>query len=225
MAGMQNTEGGAAQNSPRKNTSLSAAAYFAIRDMLVTTRIQPGAPVHEEELTRQLGVGRTPVREAIKRLESERLVKVYPRRGVFATEVQLSDLSLLTEVRAPLEGEAAYQTARRATGQQRCRLAGLRDEAFEHGRDAESQMVFDSKVHRAIYECSHNTYLEATLTQYYNLMLRIWYLYIDRLPAVTDHVGELVPLLETMIDCEADRARELAVEHIRGFEKAVLSIL
>lgn len=223
---MLNTEGGAAKKSPRKkNSSLSATAYFAIRDMLVTTRIAPGAPVHEEELTRTLGVGRTPVREAIKRLESERLVKVYPRRGVFATEVQLSDLSLLTEVRAPLEGEAAFQTARRATARQRSDLRTLRDEAEEYGRDAEAQMVFDSRVHRAIYECSHNTYLEATLTLYYNLMLRIWYLYIDRLPGVTDHVGELVPLLETMVDGEDERARELAVEHIRGFEKAVLSVL
>jgi DNA-binding GntR family transcriptional regulator len=61
--------------------SLAQSAYESLRDMLVTVRIRPGAPLSEEQLTRHLGMGRTPVREAIKRLEAERLVVIYPRRG------------------------------------------------------------------------------------------------------------------------------------------------
>lgn len=205
--------------------SLSSVAYFAIRDMLITVRLPPGSPVQEEQLAHELGVGRTPIREAIKRLEAERLVKIYPRRGVFATDVHLSDLSLLTEVRSHLEGEAAYQAASRANEQQRRRLRELLQETSEHGREAATQIGFDTKVHRCIYESARNPYLEATLTQYYNLILRIWYLFIERLPEVTDHVGELAPLLQAVIDADGENARKIAVEHVNGFEKAVLSVL
>lgn len=72
--------------------SLPAAerAYLAIHDMLVSLEIRPGAPINEDRLTRQLGIGRTPVREALKRLETERLVVIYPRRGSFATDIHIA---------------------------------------------------------------------------------------------------------------------------------------
>ena len=65
--------------------SLAERAYRAIRDRLVMLEIRPGAPINEEQLGQSLGVGRTPVREALKRLQYERLITTYPRRGTFAT--------------------------------------------------------------------------------------------------------------------------------------------
>lgn len=66
----------------------------------------PDGPINEDQLAKQLEVGRTSLRESIKRLETERLVVVYPRRGIFATQVHLTDLNLLIEVRLHLEGES-----------------------------------------------------------------------------------------------------------------------
>ncbi|MCZ9345802.1 GntR family transcriptional regulator, partial [Streptomyces sp. TRM76130] len=74
-------------------------AYRALADRLVTLRIRPGEPVNDERTAAELGVGRTPVREALKRLEHERLIVSYPRRGTFATEVQIADLGHISEVR------------------------------------------------------------------------------------------------------------------------------
>lgn len=205
--------------------SLAETAYREIRDLLVTVRIRPGAPLSEEQLTRQLGMGRTPVREAIKRLEAERLVVVYPRRGMFATEIHLADLELLTAVRAPLEGEAAFHAARRLFRADRERLRTLRDEAGRCASGAAAEIDLDSRVHRAVYAAAHNPYLAATLEQYYNLILRIWHFGLDRLPEVTSHIAELVPLLDAVLAGAADQARALAVEHVVSFQREVSAAL
>jgi DNA-binding GntR family transcriptional regulator len=204
---------------------LAESAYQSIRDMLVTVRIRPGAPLSEEQLTRHLGMGRTPVREAIKRLEAERLLVVYPRRGVFATDIHLADLELLTAVRAPLEGEAACQAARRPYRPERERLGELRDQARRGAPTPAAEIDLDSQVHRAVYRAAHNPYLEATLEQYYNLILRIWHFSMDRLPQVTSHIAELVPLLDAVLAGEEDQARALAVEHVLSFQREVSAVL
>jgi DNA-binding GntR family transcriptional regulator len=202
-------------------TSLSEKAYAVIRDMLTSVEIRPGAPINEDQLAKQLEMGRTPVREAIKRLESERLVVVYPRRGIFATQVHLSDLNLLTEVRVHLEGEAAFQAARRGSRDDRRSFEKLIKEATDRASDVSTEIEFDSRVHRAVYAAAHNPYLAGTLDQYYNLTIRIWHIWTDRLPEMTSHVSELVPLLECIVNRDADRARELAIEHVASFQKAV----
>src|SRR5512133_190975 len=93
---------------------LSDRAYAALRDRLITLQIAPGAPIDEDALIRELGVGRTPVREAVRRLVLEGLVVVYPRRGTFATAINLTSLSDITDVRLQLEPHAAERAARLA---------------------------------------------------------------------------------------------------------------
>ncbi len=189
--------------------------------MLISAEIAPGDPVNEEQLAKKLQMGRTPVREAIKRLESERLVVIYPRRGIFATQVALSDLTLLTEVRVHLEGEAAYQAARRASRAERVQFEQLLAEAKTRGHGIFEEIDFDSRVHRTVYRAARNPYLENTLEQYYNLTIRIWHVWNDRLPEMTSHVSELIPLLERIVDRDADGARTIAIEHVSSFERAV----
>src|ERR1700759_5558460 len=107
---------------------LADRAYAELRDRLVTLRIAPGAPIDEDLLGGELGIGRTPVREAIKRLALENLVTVYPRRGTFASEVNITDLAYISDVRVQLEGHAAYRAAERLTPAQRSELQDLLDE-------------------------------------------------------------------------------------------------
>ena len=68
-------------------------AYAEMRDRIVTLRIPPGSPIDEDALGKELAMGRTPVREAIKRLSLENLVTVFPRRGTFASEINITDLA------------------------------------------------------------------------------------------------------------------------------------
>jgi DNA-binding GntR family transcriptional regulator len=204
--------------------SLAERAYRAIRDRLVMLEIRPGAPINEEQLGQSLGVGRTPVREALKRLQYERLITTYPRRGTFATEVNITDLAHISEVRQELEPLAAAQAARRATATDRANLAALRrelDTAGAAGRSSTELMHLDLQVHRAIYTATHNPYLEDTLVRHDNLATRIWCLFVDRLSDMAGHVEEHGPLIEAIVSGDADTAARLARSHVEGFEQAI----
>ena len=195
-------------------------AYAGLRDLIVTLDLPPGSPLPEEALGVRLKVGRTPLREAIKRLEAESLVAIYPRRGTFVTEVNLTDHSLISDVRRQLEGHAAHRAAQRATEADRARLRELAQTIRDHPGGREAGMRLDTRIHREIYRCAHNHYLEANLSQYYNLSLRIWYLFLDRLPEV-DHAAEHLPMIDAIIAGQADIALEYAVQHVSHFERSV----
>ncbi|MFE6685179.1 GntR family transcriptional regulator [Streptomyces sp. NPDC057743] len=218
----------AATASDDEELSLAERAYRAIRDLLVMLEIRPGAPIHEEQLAQSLGVGRTPVREALKRLQYERLITTYPRRGTFATDVNITDLAHISEVRQELEPLAAAQAARRATATDRTHLTALRQElttAATRPLDAVALMHLDLQVHRAIYATTHNPYLEDTLVRHDNLATRIWCLFIDRLSDMAGHVEEHGPLIEAIVAGNPEQAAGLARDHVEGFERAIRNAL
>lgn len=202
--------------------SQSERAYRALRDMLIRLEIPPGAPIAEAGLTSRIGVGRTPLREAIHRLEAERLVTVYPRRGTFASEINLADLSLITDLRQELEGHAAERAAERASSTERDELAALSGELGSP--DPSVQLELDARVHRAVYRAAHNHFLEETATVYHNLSTRIWHLYRDRIPDLGSHVSEHADLLEAIARQDPPRARAVAIGHVRNFARAVIDL-
>src|SRR6267378_754266 len=96
--------------------SQSEAAYLRIRDRIVSLDMPPGSVVQEAKLREELEIGRTPIREALQRLALENLVRSIPHRGTFVTDVNITDLSRITEVRVVLESHAArLATERLAT--------------------------------------------------------------------------------------------------------------
>ncbi len=206
---------------------LADRAYADLRDRIVTLRISPGAPIDEDLLGEELGIGRTPVREALKRLSLESLVTVFPRRGTFASEINITDLAHISDVRTQLEGLAAYRAAERISDAQREELAGLLQElARSKGSDdLEALMALDARVHRFIYRAAGNPYLADSLGRYFNLSLRIWHLVIDRLPDLFARVHEHDGLLRAIDAGEARRARDILAEHIATFEREIRSVL
>jgi DNA-binding GntR family transcriptional regulator len=206
---------------------LADRAYVDLRDRLVTLRIAPGAPIDEDRLGRELEMGRTPVREAIKRLALENLVTVFPRRGTFASEINITDLAHISDVRTQLEGHAAFRAAQRITDAQRGELEELLQElARSEGSDDRPALIaLDARVHRFIYRCAGNPYLEETLGRYFNLSLRIWHLVLDRLPHLFARVHEHDDLLRAIAAGEADRAREIVAEHVATFEREIRAVL
>ncbi len=208
--------------------SLADRAYLALRDRLITLQIRPGEPIDDGQIARELEVGRTPVREALKHLEDDRLVIAYPRRGTFATSVDITDLAHINEIRLQLEPLAARRAAERATAVQRAELRELiaRIEANDElSGDRTDLMRLDLTVHRAIYRAAGNPHLEDVLIRYHNLATRIFCLFLGRMPNVVDHVNEHVPLLTAIVSGDADRAAELAREHVTGFEAGVRAVI
>ncbi|MEU6661926.1 GntR family transcriptional regulator [Streptomyces sp. NPDC046821] len=205
--------------------TLAEQAYRSISERLVTLRIRPGEPLNDEKIAAELGFGRTPVREALKRLEHERLIVSYPRRGTFATEVQIADLGHISEVRQELEPLAAALAAERADDSQREELSRLLTQLAQTPDAGEDLIRLDMTLHRAIYAATRNPYLEDTLVRYDNLATRIWCLFIDRLPGLAGHVHEHGPLLRAVIDRDADKASALAAGHVEGFEAAIRAVI
>jgi DNA-binding GntR family transcriptional regulator len=208
--------------------SLADRAYLTLRDRLITLQIRPGEPIDDSQIARELEVGRTPVREALKRLEDDRLVIAYPRRGTFATSVDITDLAHINEIRLQLEPLAARRAAERATAVQRAELRELiaRIEANDElSGDRTDLMRLDLTVHRAIYRAAGNPHLEDVLIRYHNLATRIFCLFLGRLPNVVDHVNEHAPLLTAIVSGDGDRAAELAREHVTGFEAGVRAVI
>jgi DNA-binding GntR family transcriptional regulator len=206
--------------------TLADQAYVAIRHLIVTLELPPGSAIREPELTARLGIGRTPVREALRRLALERLVAVFPRRGMEVTTVDVRDLARLCEVRAVLEPEAARLAAERATRADLAEINALRDELAEgRGRDDRTLIDLDERIHRAIYRASHNLLLEETLDWYYTHALRIWMLALDRTDELHDAVGEHASLLDAIARGKGERAAELMHEHVLHFEDAMRDVL
>ncbi len=208
--------------------SLADRAYTAVKDRLIMLDIRPGDPIDDDALAKDLGIGRTPVREALKRLEGDRLVVSYPRRGTFATGVDISDLASISEIRVQLEPLAARRAAERAGRPAQAELNELA-ERIERLRVSEDNgtelMHWDLTVHRAIYRAAGNPHLEDVLIRYGNLATRIFCLFLDRLPTVDEHVREHVGLLRAIADGAADRADDLAREHVLGFERAIRAVI
>ena len=202
--------------------SLADKAYQEIRRLIVSLELAPGAVIDERELVERLEIGRTPVREALRRLSHERLVEVYPRRGMFVTGVDVRELARLSEVRELLEPEAARLAAERATDVDRAELGALLVE-LDAGR---SELIdLDERIHRAVYRAAHNDLLEATLEQYYVLALRIWSIALDRAHELEEAVAEHRALLEAIQAGDGDRAADTMRAHVQNFEQAMHRVL
>jgi len=209
------------------NESLSARAYRLLLDRLIMLDIQPGEPIMEKQLAAELGVGRTPLREALKRLESDHLVVTYPRRGTFASQVDVTELAHVSEVRQALEPVAARRAAEAKGGQWREQLlAVLQDlQNLDSSKSQREVLAYDLSVHRLIYSVTQNEHLSETLIRLDNIATRIWVALADRLPSLHVHIVEHIQLIEQILAGDADGAEKTAAEHVASFYTMVREAL
>ena len=200
-------------------------AYVELRDRIVTLQLPPGTVLREDELMREMGIGRTPLREAVKRLALENLVEVQPRRGTFVSAIEATDIQNVTEVRAELEGYAAELAALRLDPETRATAETLlRDiEALDGSGDQARLMRFDERIHRFTWAAAHNPFLAQTLERYFTHSLRIWYLVLDHVPTLGHSVHDQTQLLEAILDRNGAHARTIMHEHELAFQREILT--
>lgn len=212
--------------SPDAARSQSEVAYLRIRDRIVCLEMPPGSVVHEGRLREDLDIGRTPIREALQRLALENLVKSVPHRGTFVTDVNITDLARITEVRVVLEAHAARLAAERLASQDRPSIQELLD-VLEGGgaTDPRELMRLDQQIHRQIYRAARNSFMESTLERYLNLSLRLWYLVVDQEVRLREAVAEHVELLRAVLAGDGSRAEDSMRRHVAGFEREIRRVL
>ena len=198
-------------------------AYERIKEQIITTQMPPGAVIQETVLIAELGLGRTPIREALKLLEAEKLVVVSSRRGMFVTGVSISDLAEIQEIRSVLDPLCVRLAVARITAAELAEMSQLvaAAKAPAENWDMAALMVFDRRFHALLAKAACNELLEAELEMLYNLSARIWYLYLDRLvpsDLTFDALAEILSALETK---DTRRAEQAILRHIRDFGDTV----
>ena len=206
--------------------SQSEEAYARLLDRIVSLDMPPGSVVNEARLREELKIGRTPIREALQRLARENLVRSIPHRGTIVTDVNITDLARITEVRVVLEGHAARLAAEKLTTADREALAEL-VRLLRRGAvtDQRELMHLDQRIHRAIYRAAHNPFLESTLERYFNLSLRLWYLVLDRQVGLRQAVDEHIDLLQAVLAADRELAETIMRKHVSGFEREIRKVL
>ena len=199
-------------------------AYVAMRDLIVRLELPPGTALREDQLMQSLELGRTPLREAVKRLALEGLVEVRPRSGTYVTAIEASDIVHIAEVRAELEAQAARLAAKRLDATLRATATMLDAElqAIDGTVGIDAYMSLDERVHRFVWEAAGNPYLLDALERLWALSLRIWHLVLDRVAALPAAVHEQRALLAALVAGDQRRAGARMREHVQSFEAEIL---
>jgi len=201
--------------------SLSEQAYQQLRHMIVRLDFAPGDVLREEALRELLGIGRTPIREALQRLAREHFVTVIPRRGMFVAGIDVSELSMLFETRTVLEPYAARLAAARGTSTHWDAMHAALDETAEASGQTEKVMNIDRRCHEIMWEAADNRFLLDTLDMLYAQSDRLWHLYladvVDMGEAVSEHTG----ILDALSTGEGARSSDLVEAHVRAFDEQI----
>ncbi|MGE0279111.1 MAG: GntR family transcriptional regulator [Rhizobiaceae bacterium] len=203
---------------------LSDLAYEQLRDRIVRVEIPPGAPLAEDRLSEEFGVGLTPIRNAVRRLSYEHLVSIYPRRGTFTADINIGDERWLTEVRLEIEGLSAQLAAERATEAERNKLLQLAEE-IKTTTDNAGVTDLDAAFHRQIFLASRNPFLESSANLYFNLSLRIWY-FCNQSFTISDTRGaDQYAVASAIARRDAEGARKAACDHLLNASRTLRGLL
>jgi DNA-binding GntR family transcriptional regulator len=193
--------------------------YDSLRDAIWEGRLAHGERIREEEIASLLGVSRTPVREALQRLQQRGLLVVGPGRGLMVAELSKQQVFELYAMREILEGSAARFAARHANETEVEILYRLQQELAESKSDALTLVKLNRRFHQAIYEAAHNQYLLDTLDSL-NDSLALLHNITFRAPSRrADTDEEHRRIVEAIEKRDPDTAEKVAREHIRQAQR------
>lgn len=201
--------------------TLAEQAYQQLRDRIVRLEFAPGDVLREDELRATLGIGRTPIREAIQRLAREHFVVVVPRQGMFVAGIDVSELSMLFETRTVLEPYAARLAASRGQEAHWNAMTLALDGTLAALSDPADLLDIDRRCHELIWEAAGNRFLLDTLDTLYAQSDRLWHLYLSDVADMSDAVADHGIILEALRAGDGDRVAELVEAHVRSFDEQI----
>lgn len=207
--------------------SLNGLAYRQIKDKIIDLVLPPASVLDETSLAAELGIGLTPVRQALRRLAFENFVVILPRRGTIVADLNPSDLHKIFEMRLELETLAARLAAERATPAQIAQLDRLSAEALGYCPNPSDQIEtnhrllhLDYQMHLLLSQAAHNEFLEETLEWLYGHILRLWNTALHRVTGLQEAMLEHRAIFEAVRDGNAQEAATLMRRHVQHFQQA-----
>ena len=216
------------QEDPR---SLTEKAYQVLVYKITRLELQPGFALAEKVLVETLGIGRTPIREALQRLSAEGLVVHLPNRGMFVTEINASNTQYVYEFRVLIDGEAARLSALRASKKDVRDLMTLHLRMAESidADDVDAFVECDRQFYAALARAAQNIYLGEVIPRIFNLHLRLWFLISDKLGRWQDIARAHTEMTRGVVDAierGAPDEAELAVKfYVHGRLKEIRELL
>ena len=182
--------------------------------------LAPGDVIREDELQTTLGLGRTPIREALQRLVRDQFVTVIPRRGMYVSGIDVSELGLLYETRATLEPFAMRLACVRGQQHHWDEMATVLAQAGA-GSTPDELIAIDRRCREIVWEAADNRFLTDTLDMLYAQSDRLWHLYLGDVADLHLMIDEHREILEALQAGDADRAAELIEAHMRAFDEQI----
>ena len=215
------------QSELRSDTQ-GARAYREIRRAILECRLAPGSTIDEKSLTRELELGRTPVREALLRLSSVRLVQFVSGQAIQVAPIGLKDIRDLYEDRLHSERLAAFLAARR--------MGPEEIDAMQHNFDGAAVMLsaglqadtiaLDFRFHSMIYRGAKNAVLSEHLHNLFAHSYRLWRLAgTDDPSRISAIIRSHEPLIDALSRRDAQKADALIVEHIGAAFQSLLETI
>jgi len=198
----------------------SSIAYRKLREMILRTKLKPGDVLVERELMALLSVGRTPLRDALHLLAHEGLVEIAPRRGTSVSQVTLSDLQQIFELRAGIERIVAQGAVERVTERDLDDLRALLERARATPGPV-SDVDIDGSFHRLLLRIADNRYLTETYRRLADASLRLLYLTNCGMEPTVEQIQTLEAAEEALRDRDGDALADVLIDHVRAFRDRV----
>lgn len=204
--------------------SLRDAAYEAIKHRIITCAFRPGEYLNEAYVCSTLGLGRTPVHQALDRLMHEGMVDVIPRKGVIVRPVSLDEIMQIIEVRLINEGYGVRLAAERAEPDDIAHLDDIlhRSAHWMQARNSEEMMRLDREFHTVIGRASKNAVLAGCLSRLHDRALRHWFISLNRPGHHASVQAQHVEIMEAIRARDPDAAEQAMRAHIDAFRKNLL---
>lgn len=211
----------------KNHKPLREVVFENLREAILKGRLQPGERLMEVQLADKMGVSRTPIREAIGRLELEGLVVTTPRRGTYVADCSPQDIANTFEIRGTLEALAAQLAAQRATPLESVALQETlcQIEAAITAQEMEQVVRLDGKFHSLLYKASHNQQLMQILHNLRGQILRYRAITLATPGRMNFVLEEHRGIAEAIVLRDARLAHQLALNHICNAEKTLLNYI
>lgn len=204
---------------------LREIVYEELKRQIMVGEIAPGTRMMEVDLAEEMGVSRTPVREAIRKLEKEGLVTIEPRRGAYASDISVKEMVDVLEVRQDLEGMAAGIAASKIREEDKAELESVTKkykDAVDSG-DVDEIIRCDEEFHKFIVSLSGNKTLINIVNQVQDLALRFRYIYYEDFSRFKNQPTEHQEIVYAILSGNVESARKNAEVHISSLKDFVIS--
>lgn len=214
---------------PGDDASLVRQAYVAIEELIVTLGLAPGKVISENRLAGTLGLGRTPVREALQRLAREGLVTILPKRGIVVSEMDVRRQLEMLEVRRIVERYVVSTAAKRAHPEERQnfrRLAQAIEKAGQEGA-GDAFLMLDLEFHQSLLASARNEFAFGAMKLMQGLARRFWFAYYEKaadLSAATHLHAMIARSIADGDDVAAVTWHERLMDNVEGFTRTVLDV-